>query len=142
MAIDGLPSSPPTNMSPDAYAQKVATENGISLEEAKNELKARYGEPKKPGMTENGSVDVTYNRSTSTDSTTSLTNSLASTLASLDSTDDTTTTQSSDYDSLDPKQKELVDYYNIPIDIVKQGDDAIRLYAEENDITLPQREEP
>ena len=39
---------PPANMDPNAYAQKYANENNISLEEAKAELSAKYGEPTKP----------------------------------------------------------------------------------------------
>ena len=39
---------PPANMSPDAYAQQYATENNISLDEAKAALKAKYGDPTQP----------------------------------------------------------------------------------------------
>ena len=36
------------DMDPDAYAQQYAEENGISLEEAKAQLRAKYGDPQKP----------------------------------------------------------------------------------------------
>lgn len=38
---------PPKDMDPDAYAQQYAKENGISVEEAKAQLKAKFGDPHK-----------------------------------------------------------------------------------------------
>ncbi len=38
---------PSQNQDPDAYAQQYAEENGISLEEAKAQLKAKYGDPQR-----------------------------------------------------------------------------------------------
>jgi len=42
----------PTEMDPDAYAKKYAEQKGISLEEAKAELKTMYGDP----MSKQGSI--------------------------------------------------------------------------------------
>ena len=38
----------PQNQDPDAYAQEYADEKGISLEEAKAELEAKFGKPQEP----------------------------------------------------------------------------------------------
>ena len=35
-------------MDPDAYARMYALQKGISLEEAKTELRAKFGDPQKP----------------------------------------------------------------------------------------------
>lgn len=37
-------------MDPNAYAQRYATEKGISLNEAKEQLRAKYGDPQQPQM--------------------------------------------------------------------------------------------
>lgn len=44
----GFPQGPRPGMDPDAYAQQYANTNGISLDEAKSQLKARFGDPQKP----------------------------------------------------------------------------------------------
>ena len=46
-SINGLPTQ---GVDPNAYAQKYADEHGITLEEAKAELKAKYGDPQQPEM--------------------------------------------------------------------------------------------
>ncbi|MBQ8636186.1 hypothetical protein IJ425_08560 [bacterium] len=38
----------PQMQNPDVYATQYAQQNGISLNEAKNELKVQYGEPQRP----------------------------------------------------------------------------------------------
>ena len=40
-------SEKPDKLDPDKYAEEYAEENNITVEEAKKELKAKYGEPKK-----------------------------------------------------------------------------------------------
>lgn len=45
------PRGPQPGMDPDAYAQQYANTNGISLEEAKSQLKAKFGDPQKPVST-------------------------------------------------------------------------------------------
>lgn len=43
--INGINSMSSSGMDPNQYAQKYATANGISLSEAKSQLKAKYGDP-------------------------------------------------------------------------------------------------
>ncbi|MBQ9245806.1 hypothetical protein IJ182_06025 [bacterium] len=50
--IDDMPDP---GINPDTYAQQYATKHGITLDEAKAELKAKYGDPQKPEK-ESGSV--------------------------------------------------------------------------------------
>ena len=40
--------TPPIGMDPNAYAAQYARQNGISLDEAKSQLKAQYGDPTQP----------------------------------------------------------------------------------------------
>ena len=49
--FDGPMNSGIPPMDPNAYAQKFATENGISLNEAKSQLRAKFGDPQKPNST-------------------------------------------------------------------------------------------
>lgn len=44
---------PSQGTDPDTYAQQYADENGLSLEEAKAELKSKYGDPQKPDNNSN-----------------------------------------------------------------------------------------
>ena len=46
---------PQPGINPDTYAQNYANQKGITLEEAKAELKAKYGDPQKPSKS--GNVD-------------------------------------------------------------------------------------
>lgn len=39
---------PPQGMDPDAYAAQIANEQGITLDEAKEQLRTQFGEPEKP----------------------------------------------------------------------------------------------
>ncbi len=48
-AIGGAGNLPP-KMGPDAYARQYAQQKGISFEEAKAELRAKFGDPKPPGQ--------------------------------------------------------------------------------------------
>lgn len=45
VSINGFSNFQGPQMDPDAYAQKYAEQNNISLEEAKQELKAKFGDP-------------------------------------------------------------------------------------------------
>lgn len=48
-AINFMTSSRPNpSIDPDTYAKNYAAQNGISVDEAKEQLKAQYGEPNKP----------------------------------------------------------------------------------------------
>lgn len=52
MRFDGIQRAggPAPGIDPDTYAQQYANEHGITLEEAKAELRAKYGDPQQPGM--------------------------------------------------------------------------------------------
>ncbi len=50
----GSSSRPPQGMDPNAYAQKYAQENGMSLEQAKVKLKELYGDPQAPQGAQGG----------------------------------------------------------------------------------------
>lgn len=97
-------------MKPDEYAQKYADEKGISLSEAKSELKAQYGAPQGFGSSavsdaiSSGDVDGTGN-----------------------------------HPSLPPEAMMLNQVYGIPIEVIQEGDDAIKQYAEENNINIPEK---
>ena len=45
--INSFSQLPPRNIDPDTYAQQYANQNGISLEEAKSQLRATHGDPVK-----------------------------------------------------------------------------------------------
>ncbi len=47
--INFLSNTYQTKQDPNVYAQQYATQNGISLEDAKEELKSKYGDPDKEG---------------------------------------------------------------------------------------------
>ncbi len=52
--------APDQGVDPDTYAQQYADENGITFEEAKEELKEKHGDPEEP---QKGDIDVTtFNR--------------------------------------------------------------------------------
>jgi len=48
MSVNAISNRPAPGVDPNTYAQQYATKNGISLEEAKAELKAKFGDPQKP----------------------------------------------------------------------------------------------
>ena len=59
-------SMPPQGMNPDDYAIQYASENGLSVEEAKAELKSKYGDPSPVGMADGsifGSQNLGFNNS-------------------------------------------------------------------------------
>lgn len=43
--VSGMNNMPPRGVDPNAYAQQYANQNGLTLDEAKAELKAKYGDP-------------------------------------------------------------------------------------------------
>lgn len=53
----------PYNQSPDAYAQIYATQNNISLSEAKEELKEKYGDPSQDSIMSFGNSSTSYSDS-------------------------------------------------------------------------------
>jgi len=52
LTVSSNNSRPPQGMSPDAYAKQYAQQKGISVSEAKAELKAMHGDPAKQGGAE------------------------------------------------------------------------------------------
>ncbi len=46
--VNGVPGMPPGGMDPETTARLYAQQNGISIEEARNQLRAKYGDPKPP----------------------------------------------------------------------------------------------
>lgn len=150
-------------MDPNAYAQRYATENGISLDEAKSQLKAKYGDPQKPNSafaTEpqnipQGAIGPVFTYRVTGGSFTynpaDLENATQMQLAGFVKYGMHETGLSEkefaqmvglpdkeqpDENTAKQKLKEL----GIPDDVIAKGDKAIRRYAEENGITLPPKE--
>jgi hypothetical protein len=125
-SLGGSP-NPPQGIDPDTYAQQYATENGISLEEAKQQLKAKFGDPQKPNSTfvPNGS-NVTHAQA----------NAPWFNNFNVQNNQVFAYTRNKDDDT----KLEMLRQYGIPQYVVAQGDDAIRKYAEEHDIELPAKE--
>jgi len=61
MSVNFLP-----NMNPDMYAKKYASENNISVNEAKEQLRAKYGDPQ-PMFTPNSSQSFPFPSENETD---------------------------------------------------------------------------
>ena len=98
---------------PDDYAKQYASINNIDIAKAKEELKAKYGDPK------------ALNEVSSSDSS----NPFRSETDDCDSTDNKVTA------GVNPEQQALLNK-GIPLEVIQQGDDAIRKYAKDNNITL------
>jgi hypothetical protein len=118
----GSSPNPPQGIDPDAYAQQYATENGISLEEAKQRLKAKFGDPQKPNSTfvPNGS-NITFEQA----------HGLWFNRTNRSNID---TTKPSDQIT-----EMLRNKYGIPEYVIKDGNKAIKQYAIDNVIDLPAR---
>ncbi len=54
--IGGPGGMPPQGIDPDTFATQYAQQNGISVEEAKQQLKARFGDPAQRGMSMDESI--------------------------------------------------------------------------------------
>ena len=99
---------PQPEVNPDKYAQQYAQQNGISIDEAKQQLRTRFGEPQQPpgapgAALSSGNVDGSSQRN-----------------------------------QLPPEAYEL-QALGIPLDVIQQGDDAIKNFAEDNNIQLPEK---
>ena len=117
MGINGL-----NPMDPNAYAQKYAQQKGISVEQAKQELRATHGDP---SMSMNGSIFGGGFASNSNQSIFSFGNN-----NSFD-------TGTFDFGFKRSNPEKQLEKLGIPKDVIAQGDDAIRKFAEENKINLP-----
>ena len=111
MAIDnvsfGSMTRPQQGIDPNKYAQQYADKNGISLEEAKQQLKTQHGDPAQ----QTGSSSAT---------------SASSALSTGD------VDGSGRQSNLPPEAWELQSL-GIPVEVIQQGDDAIKTYAEDID---------
>ena len=100
---------------PEADAMRYAQSKGISLDEAKAELRSKFGDPQPPvqqtGYTETGTIDFNYKPQTA-----------------------------AVIQNVPPEQMALLQK-GIPAEVIVQGDDAIRKFAQENNITLPAKNE-
>ena len=60
----GIGNFPPQGMNPDEYAKVYAQQNGISLDEAKNQLRQQYGDPNPPNFMQAGFQRFKENQAT------------------------------------------------------------------------------
>lgn len=86
----------PKGIDPNKYAEQYAKQKGISVDQAKAELKAKHGDPARQAQGGQGS------------------------------------------NSLPPEAVELR-AAGIPVEVIQKGDDAIKKYAEENNIQIPEK---
>ncbi len=98
---------PPQGVDPNAHAAKYAREKGISIDQAKEELKAQFGDPQQPDS------------STSTEASEAL----------------STGNQGSNI----PKEAWELQALGIPLEVIQQGDNAIKQFADDNNINLPEK---
>lgn len=116
-------------MDPNAHAQVYAKENGISLDEAKAQLRAKFGDPQKPNSTfapepqnipRGVSGPIFANRIGISEQKFALELGLP------------------------PREREdkteMLKSLGIPQEIIDKGDDAIRKYADDHSIDLPAKE--
>ena len=105
-----------TRTNPNAYAQQYATQNGISIDDAKNQLRAQYGEPDAKGVNFNTGA---FSSKNNVDSFTS-------------------NIKENNIDTSKGLKKEEQELLNkgISLEVIFQGDSAIRNYAQDNNITL------
>ena len=118
MSINGVsfgqqPPAAAKGMDPEAYAQQYANEKGISIDQAREELRAQHGDPMQ------GSGGAGSNSTADALSTGNV---------------DGTGKQS----SIPPEAWQLQSL-GIPLEVIQQGDDAIHKFAEENNIQLPEK---
>lgn len=109
LSIGGFNSNVPNpGMDPDSYAKQYATQHGISLEQAKAELKEKYGDPGQAQVAQKENIF----------SNTQKVQPIGENMAG------------KGFDS------ELL-ALGIPQNIINQGKNAVEEYADKNNITLP-----
>ena len=123
----------PPGGDPDAFAQKYADEHGITLEEAKEELRSKYGDPQQPTQP---SIYMEPRAQIYTDSGEPLYSNPYSAMGLDINFDSTSEADYAEVNQDDPKTDALK-RAGIPEAVIKQGDDAVRKYAEEHGIKLP-----
>lgn len=150
-----------SQMDPNAYAQMYAKENGISLDEAKSQLKAKFGDPQRPNSTfapepqniPRGAIGPVFayrmdgtNYNYNPADFSSLTPQNMEKLVRSEAKRNGMSEQ--DFAlalGLPPREKEdkteMLKSLGIPQEIIDKGDDAIRKYAYDQGINLPAKEE-
>ena len=114
MEINGinLSSGPPQSVEPNQYAMQYAIQNGISLEEAKQQLHAKFGNPQNKQFFSFQEMlfpkDIMENMNKQ--------------------------------NLISPETIQL-QILGIPINVIVQGDNAIKQYADENNIKLPKKKQ-
>ncbi len=150
-------------MDPNAYAQRYATENGISLNEAKNQLRAKFGDPAKPNSTfapepnnmPKGAIGPVFNYQVDggafTYNPADLEGATPMQLAGFVryGMQETGLSEKEFAQMIGLPNKEQPDdnlakqklkELGIPDSVIQKGDKAIRKYAEQNGIELPPKE--
>ncbi len=148
-------------MDPNAYAQKYASENGISLDEAKEQLRAKFGDPQKPNSTfvPNDSVPMPQGpilqfsgegANFPVNPLGIMTTDPAQLEAYVKNGAKQAGVTEREFaqmlglpDKSQPKENDKTNKLKelgIPENIIEQGDDAIRKYAHDHDIDLPAKE--
>ena len=138
MQFDGIQGfgggGPVPGMDPNAYAQRYADENGITLEEAKAQLRAKHGDPQQPNQASKDPMSMNGSAWGAVPGFGGLGGLRQSpSLAGMNGMETPRGDDSS-------KKQELLNR-GIPQYIIDKGDDAIRKFAEENGINLPPRQE-
>lgn len=130
MTTDGIggysPQFVPTG-NPEADAMRYAQANGISLEEAKNQLRSQFGDPQAQGV-QGPSILMPQSQ---------LLQMQAINMPPGSSLFNFNTSQSNQTPTPQTPEQMIGLRYGIPPEIIAKGDDAIRKYAEDNNISLP-----
>lgn len=145
MYFDGVSGSG-IPMDPNAYAQHYALENGISLDEAKAQLKSRYGDPIPP------SLFNVKGKEAQTNTFGALTDNPEKLAAYIKKGAKETGMNEKEFAAMmglppkeeksteDAKKLEELRKLGIPKEVIEKGDDAIRKYAQTHNINLPPKE--
>ena len=123
----------PPGGDPDAYAEAYAEKHGITVDEAKAELRSKYGDPQQPTQP---SIYMEPRAQIYTDSGEPLYFNPYSAMGLDINFNSTSEADYADVNQDDPKTATLKKA-GIPEDVIKQGDDAVRRYAEGHGIELP-----
>lgn len=147
-------------MDPNAQAQVYAKENGISLDEAKAQLRAKFGDPQKPNSTfapepqnipRGVSGPIFSYRPDGTNYSYNPADFSMQTPQDLEKLvkNEAKRLRISEQEfalelGLPPREREdkteMLKSLGIPQEIIDKGDDAIRKYADDHDIDLPAKE--
>lgn len=163
--FDGPQTAGMPPMNPDVYAQKYATENGISLDDAKNKLRAKFGDPQKPNSTfvpnlppvpndtlrntpifqfSGANANFNFNPLGAIGASPEQLEAYVSQGAKQTGMSEQQFAQAIGLpprtEQTDNKKQMLINL-GIPQTIIDKGDDAIRKYAQENNIDLPAKEQ-